>query len=185
LGFEPTGHVFAGFANSITLSVEGTSGNTFSGGGGDYRNAIATNFTPLSPYYLMALGNYSNYAQLANASANLGNAISNSYNGYFGLGDNAVLASIAWRNYTNSNGSIGTVARGTGQGNGFNQISNSLFAPGGGYNAGTTPPGAGNGGNGGASTPSTIGNADGPFIGTYNFGPSAGTYNFGTKSWMK
>jgi RHS repeat-associated protein len=185
LGFEPSGPVTLGFANSITLSVEGQSGNTFSGGGGDYRSAAASNFTPLSPYYLMSLGGYSNYAQLANASVGVGNAISSANNGYFGLGNDPILTAIAWRNYTNSNGSIGTVARSTGQSSAFNAVSSSAYAPGGGYNAATTPSSSGGGGGGGWSPPSTIGNAIGPFVGTYNFGPGVGTYNFGTLSWVK
>ncbi len=133
----------------------------------------------------MSPGGYANYAQLANSSVNVGNAISNANNGYFGLGNDAVLAAIAWRNYTNSNGSIGTVARSTGQGSSFNAISSSVYAPGGGYNAGTTAPSASGGGSGGWSPPSTIGNAIGSFVGTYNFGAGIGTYNFGTQSWVK
>jgi hypothetical protein len=30
-----------------------------------------------------------------------------------------------------------------------------------------------------------IGNSQGAFIGTYNFGPGAGTFNFGTGQWVK
>lgn len=30
-----------------------------------------------------------------------------------------------------------------------------------------------------------VGNSNGKFIGTYDFGPGAGTYNFGTQTWVK
>ena len=30
-----------------------------------------------------------------------------------------------------------------------------------------------------------IGNTQGPFVGTYNFGAGVGTFNFGTGQWVK
>jgi RHS repeat-associated protein len=181
IGFEPSdGRGFGtGTGSSLTMSVE--SGNGSSGSwNGDYRDASANGFT--SNRGQLSLGNYKNYAALANASVNIGGAISSAGNPYFGLGDN-LMRLIATRNYYNSNGAIGTVARGTGQGAAFNQFaSGGMVAPGKGNNVPTNSQAVQYSGMS-QSTPMMIGNSQGPFVGTYNFGSGVGTYNFGTKSW--
>lgn len=72
------------------MSVESASGNTFSGGGGDYAHANLNNFTSTGAN--LNLGSYVNYAALANASYNIGQSISGAGNPYFGLGN--ILAAI-------------------------------------------------------------------------------------------
>lgn len=181
IGFEPTKHGFSSIGSPLVMSVESANGepdptSMF----GDYAAAAANKFTSTGAN--LTLGSYANYAALANASYNTGQAIMSAGNPYFGLGNSWVLSAIALRNMYNSNGAIGTVARSTGQSVAFNQISNSVFAPGSSNNVPTTPAYSG-GGTVNGSTPMMIGNSIGAFVGTYNFGPGIGTYNFGTKSW--
>ncbi len=178
LGFEPMGDR----GSPLVMSVE-SAGSIPSFGGGDYKDASTHGFK--SGDGQLSLNSYKNYAELANASVNVGQAITNAQNPYFGLGNNPISGLIFMRNYYNSNGAIGTVARNTGQGDIFNKFA-SGFARVFGKNDNVPPykpvslftSGISN------TTPSLIGNANGPFIGSYNFGNGIGTYNFGTKSWQ-
>src|SRR5260370_5236547 len=104
IGFEPSGgrSLGTGTGSSLAMSVESGNGNS-GPWNGDYRDASARGFN--STLGQLTLGNYKNYAALANASVNIGGAISNAGNPYFGLGDN-VMRLIATRNYYNSNGAI-------------------------------------------------------------------------------
>jgi RHS repeat-associated protein len=185
IGFMPasTGALNS-FGKPLIMNVESSDGGSYSSDSwmmGDYEDAAANGFK--SSTGNMSLGSYGNYAQLANAAYQKGGAIMSAGNPYSPIGDMGILSAISYRNWANSNSGMGAVARSTGQGSAFNQISSSYFAPGSDQNAGSGPSYSG-GGSVNGSTPMLIGNSMGAFVGTYNFGPGVGTYNFGTQSWQ-
>ena len=173
IGFGPDTQAWLGTGSNLMMRI----GTEKTPGSADYEDAKKHGFK--SDQGNLDLIPYKDYAQLANASIQVGNGIQAAGSPYFADAGGYlgwVLSAIAARNYYNSNSGIGTVARNAGQGAVFNQISRGtqgvIGAPGGQLNAPIS--------NG---TP-LIGNGLGAFIGTYNFGPGIGIYNFGTQTWM-